>query len=334
MNIVDLCKEFTAILGASARRRAVSLIEGVLYLVIALAVIIGGIVFFQQSQLSNAVTDTARAAVGISSQIRALYQNQITFGDNVDLTAAAVKSGAVPSNFIGGNTDDSIVHSFNGGAVAITGLGRGFVMTYTGISSPACQRMAVMDETGAGPMGIGMAGVTIGSAENFDISTGPSLTAPVSPEVVSAACFTGSEMAFFYSASTGGDFDNWMADSSGPDTAGGGSAGAGNGVSDRSNPWGYPFPTQRLTDVCGNNPGGSRPEESQVYLDCRQNWSVEQYGTLGGSIAEVCGTPTKPQEYHFPDGGYTYLERNEFTWDAMEVWHDCRNGVYTRDRYE
>ncbi|MFG6574241.1 TadE/TadG family type IV pilus assembly protein, partial [Sulfitobacter sp. 1A13353] len=58
--------KLTVKLGVATRRRAISLIEGVLYLVIALAVIVGGIVFFQQSQLSNAVTDTARAAVGIS----------------------------------------------------------------------------------------------------------------------------------------------------------------------------------------------------------------------------------------------------------------------------
>jgi len=127
---MDHTLNLSHLLRVRTRRRAISLIEGVLYLVIALAVIVGGIVFFQQSQLSNAVTDTARAAVGISSQLRALYQNQNVFGDNVDLTAAAVKSGAVPSNFIGGEAGERIVHPFNGGGVAITGLGRGFVMSY------------------------------------------------------------------------------------------------------------------------------------------------------------------------------------------------------------
>ena len=60
----------------SIRKRGISLIEAVLYLVIALSVIVGGIVFFQQAQLSNQITDTARMSTGVSSQVRGLFQNQ------------------------------------------------------------------------------------------------------------------------------------------------------------------------------------------------------------------------------------------------------------------
>ncbi|KKO08397.1 hypothetical protein LCGC14_0043350 [marine sediment metagenome] len=317
-------------LADAARKRAVSLIEGVLYLVIALAVIIGGIVFFQQSQLSNAVTDTARAAVGISSQIRALYQNQKAFGDNVDLTAAAVKSGAVPSNFIGGETGENIIHPFNGGGVAITGLGKGFVMTYSGISSPACQRMAVMDETGAGPMGIGIAGVTIGTSGDFDIMDGPALTAPVIPEAVSSACASGSEIAVFYSASTGGDFDDMLAGLSGP-----GPAGTGPGTATRDNPWGYPFPSTNLVWECGSKPGrGYTAEEMEEYTSCRYQWSLAEYGNKGGTLAEVCGTASRPQPYHFPDGGYSSYERTLFTFDALDTWPNCLLSYQGRAAYE
>ncbi|CAN0576353.1 unnamed protein product, partial [Laminaria digitata] len=70
----------------SAKKRGISLIEGVLYLVLALSVIVGGIVFFQQAQLSNNVTNTSRAMTGISSEIRGLYQNAQDFGvDATDL---------------------------------------------------------------------------------------------------------------------------------------------------------------------------------------------------------------------------------------------------------
>lgn len=44
------------------RERGISLIEGILYLVVALAIIIGGIIFFQQAQLANRVSQTQRAS--------------------------------------------------------------------------------------------------------------------------------------------------------------------------------------------------------------------------------------------------------------------------------
>ena len=306
--------KLTTKLGIAARNRAISLIEGVLYLVIALAVIVGGIVFFQQSQLSNRVTDTARAAVGISSQMRALYQNQNVFGDNVDLTAAAVKSGAVPSNFVGGEAGESILHPFNGGGVAITGLGRGFVMSYAGISSQACQRMAVIDETGAGPMGIGMAGVTIGAAGEIDIMDGPSMTAPVTPEAVSEACKTGTEMAVFYSASTGGDFDEMMAGFTGPDL----------GSADRDNPWSYPFPTQSAYSACGFKP--SRSDKIVIWKQCQGQWSLDQYGQHGENGYVVCNG-SKPTGSSFPGD---HPNKVSFLAKARGAWEDCYQAVYYR----
>jgi len=306
--------KFTAILGASARRRAVSLIEGVLYLVIALAVIVGGIVFFQQSQLSNRVTDTARAAVGISSQLRALYANQNVFGDNVDLTAAAVKSGAVPSNFIGGEAGESIVHPFNGGSLTISGIGRGFVMSYAGISPAACQRIATIDETGAGPMGIGIAGVTIGVAGEFDIMDGPILTAPVTPEAVAEACAQVTEMAVYYSTSTGGDFDDMMAGFTGPDL----------GSADRDNPWSYPFPNQSAFEACGFSP--SRSDRFAIWKQCQGQWSLDQYGQHGENWYVVCNG-TKPTASSFPGD---HPDKVSFLAKARGAWDDCYQAMFYR----
>ncbi len=189
----------------AARRRAISLIEGVLYLVIALAVIVGGIVFFQQSQLSNAVTDTARAAVGISSQARALYQNQTGFGDNEDLTLAMIRAGAVPSNFID-NTGDAIAHPFGGGGVTITGNGKGFVIAYDDISQAACLRLASIDDAGVGPMGTGIVGLTIAESEAIDTTQPPAITGTVRAEAVSASCTDGAVMAVYYAQNPGAKF--------------------------------------------------------------------------------------------------------------------------------
>jgi len=189
----------------ASRRRAISLIEGVLYLVIALAVIVGGIVFFQQSQLSNAVTDTARAAVGISSQARALYQNQTGFGDNEDLTLAMIRAGAVPSNFIG-NSGNAIIHPFGDGGVTITGNGKGFVIAYSDISQAACLRLASIDEVGVGPMGTGIVGLTIAQGEAVDPTTPPVMTGTVKAEAASASCADGAVMAVYYAQNPGAKF--------------------------------------------------------------------------------------------------------------------------------
>lgn len=169
---------------SAARKRGISLIEGVLYLVIALAVIVGGIVFFQQAQLSNQVTDTARAGVAMSSQTRGLYQSQRSFGAG-DITAALLKSGAVPSNFQGNDgSNDVIVHPF-GGNITIAGANTQFTMTLTNMSEAACTRLATVGEGGEGPLGTGIASVAINNATG-DALLNP--TAVASAATVAAQC--------------------------------------------------------------------------------------------------------------------------------------------------
>ena len=81
-------------------RRAISLIEGVLYLVIALAVIIGGIVFFQQAQKNAQVAETSRVLNSITAQLQSP-----TFVDGggitmSDLSDYIVKADLVPATWI------------------------------------------------------------------------------------------------------------------------------------------------------------------------------------------------------------------------------------------
>ena len=49
----------------AGRQRGISLIEGILYLVLAISVVVGGIVVFQNAQLSNRVTEAARGIVTV-----------------------------------------------------------------------------------------------------------------------------------------------------------------------------------------------------------------------------------------------------------------------------
>jgi hypothetical protein len=189
------------VLSASARKRGVSLIEGVLYLVIALAVIVGGIVFFQQAQLSNNVTDTARAGVGISSQTRGLYQNQRDFGSG-DITAALVSAGAVPSNFLD-SAGTGIVHPFGGGAVTVNGNGATFAINFVDLSEAACVRLATAGNDGTGPLGTSITGMTIAadnSALAYDATTpiAPADLVPVTAADAATACADDIDVAVFY----------------------------------------------------------------------------------------------------------------------------------------
>jgi len=185
-------------LSTAARKRGISLIEAVLYLVIALAVIVGGIVFFQQAQLSNQVTDTARAGVGISSQVRGLYQSQRSFGE-AELTGAVLASGSVPSNF---QSDTGIVHPF-GGDVTINGNGGGFAMTFVDMSEAACLRLATVGEGGEGPLGTGIEGFTI-AADNSALAysettpLAPDNAAPVTAADAAALCDADVDVTIFY----------------------------------------------------------------------------------------------------------------------------------------
>lgn len=89
------------------RKRAISLIEAVLYLVIALAIIIGGTVFFQQASFNRQVNATAGMMTSVSSYIVArTRETSETRSDpdfeSGDATNWAIKSGAVQIDMIDG----------------------------------------------------------------------------------------------------------------------------------------------------------------------------------------------------------------------------------------
>jgi hypothetical protein len=144
------------------RQRGVSLIEGILYLVFALSVVIGGIVLFQSAQLSNRVTESARGLVAISSETRALHQNARSFGaSGTDLNPALLNAGAVPSNFQD-NAGTGIRHPWNG-AVNVTAEDQEFTIELVGIPSDACSRISTVDARGQGVAGIGITSVQFGT---------------------------------------------------------------------------------------------------------------------------------------------------------------------------
>jgi hypothetical protein len=300
--------KLTAILGANARRRAISLIEGVLYLVIALTVIVGGIVFFQQSQLSNAVTDTARAAVGISSQARALYQNQTGFGDNEDLTLAMIRSGAVPSNLID-DTGDAIAHPFGGGGMTVTGNGKSFIITYSDFPQAACLRLASIDEAGVGPMGTGIVGLTISEEGPVDPTNEPAIVGTVTADDISSACADGAEMAVYYAQHPGAKFAEAGEESSGSTHV------------DTDNYWNFPYPRTSMEDACGARPQVSGAVAKE-WRDCIRGWGADVFGAVLDDKNAMCGP--QPNQYRWdrtPPDWRVWFDRADHVYDDCEtVW--------------
>ncbi|CAN0599192.1 unnamed protein product, partial [Laminaria digitata] len=137
--------------------------------------IVGGIVFFQQAQLSNNVTNTSRTITGISSQVRGIFLSSQNFGpDGTDLTESILAAGGVPSNFIdnngtaGDSTDDRIsspfdgdveVYSEDGGAGTIGS--QFFVIEIENLGEAECVRLATLSPTGDGPLGVNMVALGI-----------------------------------------------------------------------------------------------------------------------------------------------------------------------------
>lgn len=154
-----------------ARQRGISLIEGILYLVLALSLVVGGIILFQNAQLSNRVTETARGVVAIASETRALFQNSSTFGTGV-LNDTLIASGAVPLNF---QSDAGIRHPW-GGIVTVTGSGQGFTVLLEDLPEDACIRISTVDASGQGTLGVGITGVDFGGTPESVLPDGVDVT--------------------------------------------------------------------------------------------------------------------------------------------------------------
>lgn len=91
--------------GDGMRKRAISLLEGVLYLVVALAIIVGGTLFFQQASFNRQVNATAGMMTSVSTYVVARTKDSSqtrsdTNFESGDATTWAIKSGAVQADMI------------------------------------------------------------------------------------------------------------------------------------------------------------------------------------------------------------------------------------------
>lgn len=185
----------------NAARRAVTLIEAVLFISIALGLIVGGIVFFQQAALTARVNEQTRILSGIVAEARALLKNTgwAPIGLNDQLDDVLVSMQAVPPDIIlpaplvwepGMATvlrtrwDTALGLQMATGAMFGADPNTNFIrLALMGIPTAACARLAVVDASGqstytSGLSGIGMQGA--GGAQN--------LVPPVSPSDAASNC--------------------------------------------------------------------------------------------------------------------------------------------------
>ena len=80
---------------ASGRSRGVTLIEAVLYISIALALIIGGLVFYQQASLAARVSQQIRVVSSIVSESRAMFTDPSSLVSLPSITVSSVEQMAL-----------------------------------------------------------------------------------------------------------------------------------------------------------------------------------------------------------------------------------------------
>ena len=82
------------------RNRAVTLIEAVLYISIALALIVGGLVFFQQASTAAKTSATVRQLSAVMAESRILLKGMPPTTQSSDVTPMLISAGAVPQDMV------------------------------------------------------------------------------------------------------------------------------------------------------------------------------------------------------------------------------------------
>jgi hypothetical protein len=134
------------------RHRAVTLIEAVLYISVALALIVGGLVFFQQASTAARTSAMVRQLSAVVAETRVLIKGQplntvvntnFNVSDTLDITAFLISAGAVPSDMVASAT--TLSNPFGGtttvNAMNVAGLGPVMFITSTRVPKGVCARL-------------------------------------------------------------------------------------------------------------------------------------------------------------------------------------------------
>ena len=157
-------------------RRAVTLIEAVLFISIALALIVGGITFYRQATIAARTQAVLRLAQGVINESRALMNNAELAGGAhaVDLEPVLIAAGAVPDNAIDWSQPVAQIVSPWGRAVHLRAgpfsiwrpgmTGDGLYLFFEDVPVEICARLTAMTPDGEGAFGTGIVQITIDPA--------------------------------------------------------------------------------------------------------------------------------------------------------------------------
>lgn len=155
---------------ADAGERGATLIEAVLFTVVALGLITGGVVLYEQASNSSRNNDVIRMIASLQSQVRALHQSQSDFG-TADMADLLIASNAVPSSLqtdTDSDGDNDAIVSPLGGDVTVTGATENFTIEVEDVPVGICSRILAFDAAGNGTIGTGIVSVTDGTATDTD----------------------------------------------------------------------------------------------------------------------------------------------------------------------
>jgi hypothetical protein len=124
------------------RNRAVTLIEAVLYISIALALIVGGLVFFQQASTAAKTSTMVRQLSAIIAETRVLLKALPPSTPSFEITPTLIAAGAVPPDMV---LDPLTLSNTFGGYVSLWNFSAGgsqtIDITLTNIPQGVCARL-------------------------------------------------------------------------------------------------------------------------------------------------------------------------------------------------
>ena len=125
------------------RNRAVTLIEAVLYISIALALIVGGLVFFQQASTAAKTSTMVRQLSATIAEARILMKGIPLTATPFNTTSYLISAGAVPPDMVASAT--SLSNPFGGstsfGGFYIPGIGAMITIELSNIPKGVCARL-------------------------------------------------------------------------------------------------------------------------------------------------------------------------------------------------
>ena len=185
------------------RRRAVTLIEAVLFISVALGLIVGGIVFYQQAILNQRTAGETRALTSQLAELRAAIRTSGSDGfslSNVDDYLIAAK--AVPAEQVADSVGPNGLHIMSGrsrlrnawgGEVTwlldnSTPIPRLSFVSF-GVPVEACSRLLVTDQSGYSRIGQLVLNLYAGDADTTgQMELAQVVTPPLSPSGAAALC--------------------------------------------------------------------------------------------------------------------------------------------------